>query len=376
MSTFQRPKSPYYQFSFWLGGTHYQGSTREKSKRQADQYERDLRKEIQAKLKAGRKVSGLTFEAAAEKYREEVVEHYHSEANKREVTRSLARLSLHFGPDTPLSQIDTQAVLDLITMLRSQKRGGREFERCALTGELKPTTKIKPSTINRRSVLPLKYLLTRARKVWKIDLPDITWSDLMLKESKERPREVRAGEELNLAEALPPAYARVVQFARVSGLRLNECLPRKDQVDLVGGYIYLIGKGNKKIAHPISKPMRRILMEAMANPTLHVFARPDRWTGELVAVKAGALDSAWQAARSLKKGAKIPVDLRFHDLRHDFATKLLRKTGNLKLVSKALHHESPATTDRYAHVLDEEVVAGMDLLDRQEQVKHSGREVA
>jgi integrase len=375
MSTFTRPKSPYYQYSFWLGGTQYQGSTREKSKRQAEQFERDLRKEIQAKLKAGRRQSGLTFEEAAERYREQVVEHYHSQANRREVTRSLARLSLHFGPDTPLSTIDTQAVLDLIAKLRSQTRGGREFERCALTGELKPTTKIKPSTINRRSILPLKYLLTRAARVWKIEVADIVWKDLILKESKENPREVRAGEEANLAEALPPAYARVVQFARLSGLRLNECLLRKDQVDLTGGKLYLVGKGNKKIEHWISLPMRKILMQAMANPTPYVFARPDRWTGELVAVKAGALDSAWQAARSQKKGAKIPVDLRFHDLRHDMATKLLRKTRNLKLVSKVLHHKSLATTSRYAHVLDEkEIVEAMDQLGQVEQVK--GREVA
>ena len=44
--------------------------------------------------------------------------------------------------------------------------------------------------------------------------------------------------------------------------------------------------------------------------------------------------SAWQRMRR-KAGVK---DFRFHDFRHDFGTKLLRETGNLKLVQKALNH--------------------------------------
>src|SRR5262249_55638184 len=47
--------------------------------------------------------------------------------------------------------------------------------------------------------------------------------------------------------------------------------------------------------------------------------------------------------------------LRFHDFRHDFGTKLLRATGNLKLVQRALNHTNIKTTTRYAHVLDDQV---------------------
>ena len=54
------------------------------------------------------------------------------------------------------------------------------------------------------------------------------------------------------------------------------------------------------------------------------------------------------------------IGLRFHDLRHDLATKLLRETGNLKLVQKALNHRNIKTTTRYAHVLDSEVAEGLE----------------
>ena len=58
-----------------------------------------------------------------------------------------------------------------------------------------------------------------------------------------------------------------------------------------------------------------------------------------------------------KAGVK---DFRFHDFRHDFGTKLLRETGNLKLVQKALNHADIKSTLRYAHVLDEDIAAAIE----------------
>jgi integrase len=63
--------------------------------------------------------------------------------------------------------------------------------------------------------------------------------------------------------------------------------------------------------------------------------------------------------KRLRKRTGI-VGLRFHDLRHDFGTQLLRETGNLKLVQRAMNHRSINTTLRYAHVLDQEVADGME----------------
>jgi len=54
------------------------------------------------------------------------------------------------------------------------------------------------------------------------------------------------------------------------------------------------------------------------------------------------------------------MGFRFHDYRYDFGTKLLRETGNLKLVQKAMNHRSIKTTTRYADVLDSEVAEAME----------------
>jgi integrase len=63
--------------------------------------------------------------------------------------------------------------------------------------------------------------------------------------------------------------------------------------------------------------------------------------------------------RRMRKRAGVE-SFRFHDFRHDFATKLLRETGNLKLVQKALNHADLKTTGRYAHVLDDEIADAME----------------
>ena len=47
-------------------------------------------------------------------------------------------------------------------------------------------------------------------------------------------------------------------------------------------------------------------------------------------------------------------------MRHTFATRLLRATGNLEIVRKALGHASVATTaDTYAHLVQDDVDRGI-----------------
>jgi integrase len=51
---------------------------------------------------------------------------------------------------------------------------------------------------------------------------------------------------------------------------------------------------------------------------------------------------------------------RFHDLRHTRGSRILRHTGNLAIVQKALAHRSIKTSLRYAHASDDDVRRGLD----------------
>jgi len=91
-----------------------------------------------------------------------------------------------------------------------------------------------------------------------------------------------------------------------------------------------------------------------------VRTRGERVRGERQPITYNGLKTTW---RRLRSAAKV-ADFRFHDKRHDLATKLLRKTGNLKLVQKALNHRNIKTTLKYAHVLDDEVAAGLQQVQK------------
>ena len=81
-----------------------------------------------------------------------------------------------------------------------------------------------------------------------------------------------------------------------------------------------------------------------------------RVRGQRYPLTINGTKTAWQRMRATA-GVK---DFRFHDYRHDFGTKLLRDSGNLKLVQKAMNHRDIKSTMRYAHVLDEDVAAAVE----------------
>jgi integrase len=65
-----------------------------------------------------------------------------------------------------------------------------------------------------------------------------------------------------------------------------------------------------------------------------------------------------QWAKALKEAGI--AGFRFHDLRHTRGSRILRHTGNLAIVQKALAHRSIKTSLRYAHASDDDVRRGLD----------------
>jgi integrase len=64
--------------------------------------------------------------------------------------------------------------------------------------------------------------------------------------------------------------------------------------------------------------------------------------------------SVMVSLRRLLAQADLPLDIRFHDLRHTAATLAIRQGTPITVVSKMLGHADPAMTlRRYAHVLDD-----------------------
>lgn len=149
-------------------------------------------------------------------------------------------------------------------------------------------------------------------------------------------------------EGLSTRDRAVCELLYATGIRVSECsgLGLGD-VDLAGGTVKVLGKGNKERLVPLGRS---------AAVAIHAWMHERRGGSGSSALflntRGGAL-----TARSLRRvvsralsaaglsGAGSP-----HTFRHSFATHLLDHGADLRVVQELLGHASVATTQRYTHV--------------------------
>ncbi len=107
----------------------------------------------------------------------------------------------------------------------------------------------------------------------------------------------------------------------------------------------VIGKGNKQRALPLAEPTLHILREVWK---IH---RSQQW---IFANRKGTSHLCRSTARLAFNAARAACgfDDRFtpHTLRHSFATRLLEKGANIRLVQILLGHASIHSTQIYTHL--------------------------
>jgi integrase len=346
MSVYKPKDSPFYQFDFECGGRRFYGSTKCRAKREAEAVERAERQKAKRYLAQARAAAtSLRLDDVAGRYWQEIGQH-HAGADNTE--RQIGFLIAFLGKDKVLTEITGNDVAKLVAWRRGH--------RARNDGPL-----ISAFTVN-DTTEQLKKLFTRA-KAWGVRFdhePD--WRKHWLAEPTERVRELRDDEADRLDEAMREDYAPFFAFARASGLRLQECLLRWSEINWSTKQISKLGKGGKLVTAQITDTIREILWPLRGHHPESVFTyvaqrtRDSRVQGERHPLTYSGVKIAW---RRLRKRAGV-TGFRFHDFRHDLATKLLRETGNLKLVQRALNHADLKTTTRYAHVLDEEVAEAME----------------
>jgi integrase len=345
VSVYKAKDSPYYQYDFQLQGHRFHGSTKCKSKREAEAAERLERERAKRHLDQTTTVAtSLRLDDVAGRYWNEVGQHH---AGADNTWRQIGLVVDFLGKDKLLTEITGDDVARLVAWRRSHKR--------------KDGSPISPYTVN-DTTEQLKKLFTRA-KAWgaRFDREPV-WRDHWLDEPQERVRELQDAESDRLDAAMRSDYEPFFAFAKASGMRLEECLLRWSEVDWSTGRITKPGKGGKLVTLPITSGIREILWPLRDHDSEYVFTytaqrtREGRVQGRRYPITYSGIKTAW---RRLRKRAGV-TGFRFHDFRHDFGTKLLRETGNLKLVQRALNHADIKTTTRYAHVLDKEVEAAME----------------
>lgn len=336
-------KSPYWQYRFTLKGAPkpFQGSTGERVKRKAEQYEARLRAEVVAELLGQpiRKYSRrppMTLAHAFERFWEEKAQF---EKSAKTVEGQLNKMLDRMGEATPLHLIDSNT----LTQYQTERRKDGVSDR----------------TVSAEVPELLRRVFTRA-KMWKVDLGDeeIDWRSLKLSRPQHRTRAGSRREMIVLLRKLRPDYRPIIRFALVTGLRRQALMVRQRQLDWDNMVMWY----PKKSKHtgdmgwlPITEAMAKILKREMVHNGEWVFTYKRRWGGRAPITKEG-LKTAMRhavAAAGLKDWRLI------HDLRHTAATNTLRKSQNLAAVQGMLGHSDISQTSRYAHVLIDDVRRAM-----------------
>ncbi|MBI2343668.1 MAG: site-specific tyrosine recombinase XerD [Deltaproteobacteria bacterium] len=144
----------------------------------------------------------------------------------------------------------------------------------------------------------------------------------------------------------------ILQLFYASGLRVSElCSLELSQLNLDGGYLRVIGKGNKERVVPMGQVALQSVQRYLAEARPPLTGR--RQTETLFLSRTGrplTRQDGWRCIKATARRAGIAKPVTPHTLRHSFATHLLERGADLRAVQVMLGHSSIATTQIYTHV--------------------------
>jgi len=355
MSVYKPAKSRFWQFDFVIAGKRFHGSTGQASRRAAETVERQRR--IEAATGTLGSVAAMSIDQAAGRWWREVGIH---RGDARDVERRIERLVGLFGKRRTLAEIDQAAAALAIerrrgqVLVRSKKKGARQYL---------PSN----ATVNRDVVETLRPILKRARTHWSgkgaaHGLPEIDWRDLRMREPRALSRVYSADEQAAWLDACPDELKAALRLLLVNGLRFGELFFHPDQLDLDADEPTLtLQKGRKRdvILHvPLRRDHARDLAalagRARAAGLPHLWFE-ERKVGREAKLAPFTRSQVEYRLTHAADAAGISGARRIHGARHHAASTVLRRSRNLKAVQALLGHASIHSSQRYAHVLNDDL---------------------
>jgi len=154
----------------------------------------------------------------------------------------------------------------------------------------------------------------------------------------------------------------LIEVLYATGLRVSELVSlRAGDLHLDEGYLTCVGKGDKQrmvpMGHDAADWVRRYIRDG--RPAI-LKKRPSPWL--FVNARGGPLSRVgfWKILKGYGKTATLNIDLSPHVLRHSFATHLLERGADLRMIQVMLGHADLSTTQIYTHVLEARLKAVYD----------------
>jgi len=159
----------------------------------------------------------------------------------------------------------------------------------------------------------------------------------------------------NTDEPLGHRDRAMLELLYATGLRVSELINLKQsQVNFNQGVLRIIGKGDRERLIPLGDEAQRWLRDFMEGPRMEILL--ERQTDYLFPTRRGdrmTRQAFWHIIKRYAQKAGINKKLSPHSLRHAFATHLLNRGADLRVVQLLLGHSDLSTTQIYTHVARE-----------------------
>lgn len=127
------------------------------------------------------------------------------------------------------------------------------------------------------------------------------------------------------------------------GLRVSECADlRWHSVDLSGGWLRVLGKGDKERMVPVASSSMMLLERLKVSAS-----SPQSRTSSVFGLTRSQI---WRIIKRYSAAADLPRHPSPHWLRHSFATHLLNGGADIRVIQELLGHARISTTQIYTHV--------------------------
>lgn len=173
--------------------------------------------------------------------------------------------------------------------------------------------------------------------------------------------EVLTPEEVDLLLACPSGNTSadiraraILELLYASGLRVSE-LCTLSLYDVDDKFVRVKGKGGKERLVPVGSKALEAIDLYLSGPREQFQSEQEKHL--FLSAKGKPLDriTIWRLIKRLGKKAGITKSISPHTLRHSFATHLLERGADLRVIQDFLGHSNIQTTDRYTHISQKQV---------------------
>ncbi len=147
----------------------------------------------------------------------------------------------------------------------------------------------------------------------------------------------------------------MLELLYATGLRVSELINiQQSQINFNEGVLRIVGKGDRERLIPLGEESQRWIRDFIDGPRMEILL--ERQTDYLFPTRRGdrmTRQAFWHIIKRYAEKAGVRKKLSPHSLRHAFATHLLNRGADLRVVQLLLGHSDLSTTQIYTHVARE-----------------------